>query len=117
MLLLLGILNSPVTSFFVQNCGSAFRGGFYAYGKASLKDLPIPQELSTNSGRLQKIVELSKELLRLREKLGTATTPHQSDALKRQVSETDRMVSEAVFDLYGLTMEERTLATSSFSVG
>jgi adenine-specific DNA-methyltransferase len=39
---LVGILNSSITKTWVSRVGSGFRGGFFAFGKASLATLPLP---------------------------------------------------------------------------
>jgi hypothetical protein len=60
--LMLAILNSKVTAFYVSSVGSAFRGGFFAFGKSSLQGLPIP-ELDKNSSVAKKIITLVKRRL------------------------------------------------------
>jgi len=42
LVFLAAILNSPITTYHVTNVGSAFRGGFFAFGKSSIFNLPLP---------------------------------------------------------------------------
>jgi hypothetical protein len=107
LLALLAILNSPVTSFFVSNVGSTFRGGFHAFGKASLKGLPIPEFTTSGAGQGREIAELAEEIVRLNAQLDSASTPHESDSIRRRIQERETAATLAVFDLYGLSPPER----------
>jgi predicted type IV restriction endonuclease len=104
---LLAILNSPVTSFFVANVGSAFRGGFFAFGKASLKGLPIPNFLEHGEESGQAIGTASREMLELHSRLDAASTPHESESLRRQIRDLNERITNLVFDLYDLSPQER----------
>ena len=44
--------------------------------------------------------------IRIVEDLPKAKTPHESEALQRQIAFTDRQIDELVYELYGLTKDE-----------
>jgi len=52
------------------------------------------------------MVELVERMLDLHKQLPKAKTPHESEALQRQIAFTDRQIDELVYELYGLTKDE-----------
>jgi hypothetical protein len=52
------------------------------------------------------MVELVERMLDLNKQLPKAKTPHESEALQRQVAFTDRQIDELVYELYGLSKDE-----------
>lgn len=101
---LLGILNSKLTTYYVSKVASGFRGGFFAFGKSSLRSLPLPA-LSHHDG----IVEQVDLMLSLHKQLQEARTPHEKTALQRQIEATDKQIDQLVYDLYELTEDERNI--------
>jgi len=55
------------------------------------------------------MVELVERMLDLHKQLPRAKTPHESEALQRQIAATDRQIDELVCELYGLTEDETRL--------
>ncbi len=47
-----------------------------------------------------------KLMLKLHKDLPNAKTPHEAEALQRQMAATDRQIDTWVYELYGLTEEE-----------
>jgi hypothetical protein len=45
-------------------------------------------------------------MLKLHEDLPKAKTPHEAEALQRQIAATDRQIDQLVCELHGLTEEE-----------
>jgi len=63
---LLALLNSSLLDWRVKQIGSEFEGGFYSYGKASIKDLPIklpqtPELVEEIETTTEEIIELLKK--------------------------------------------------------
>jgi hypothetical protein len=109
---LLGILNSPITTFFVSKVGSGFRGGFFAFGKGSLFNFPIRAiDFSDKSdvARHDKMVQLVKVMLKLNQELRAATLGSERQRLERRIAATDRQIGALVYELYGLSDEEIAL--------
>ena len=108
-LFLLGILNSSFCSAHVRRVGSAFRGGYFAFGKASLGTLPIrtinfadPADVA----RHDRMVALVTQMLDLHARLAAEGVPHEKAALQRRIEMTDRQIDGLVYELYGLTEAE-----------
>lgn len=57
---LTAIINSPVTTYYVTKVASPFRGGFYAYGKSSLFELPVPvgESRKPRNNFIERLVDL-----------------------------------------------------------
>jgi hypothetical protein len=45
-------------------------------------------------------------MLALHRQLVAAKTPHQKEALQRQIAATDKQIDKVVYEFYGLTEEE-----------
>ncbi len=101
---LLSILNSKIGWFLIKNTCTEVRGGYQLIWKY-FKNVLIPKAKSP------KLEELAKKMLRLREKLlrlkGKQT--EEFAKLEREIAELDRKIDELVYDLYGLTAEERKI--------
>ena len=108
-LYLLGLLNSRLLDFFHKKIATPFAGGFFAYSKQYLEQLPIVvptvSEKSTSSLR-DSIISLVERMFGFYKQLAGASTPHEQEALKRQIEATDRQIDKLVYELYGLTDEE-----------
>ena len=106
---LLGLLNSKLLSFFHKKISSPFRGGYYAYSRQYIEQLPICKvdEHDISAKTLQnQIVNMVKNILNSTEKLATAKTPQEKTLTQRQIEATDRQIDNLVYELYDLTDEE-----------
>jgi len=107
---LLGLLNSSLLDWYVQQISSKFRGGFYSYAKRFIERLPI----SVPSEQEQKnISDLVKKLLSLN--LETVNVPENSNewhSLKSEIEKTDNQIDQLVYELYELTPDEISLIES-----
>ncbi|MFN8355451.1 MAG: Eco57I restriction-modification methylase domain-containing protein [Spirosomataceae bacterium] len=95
---LLGVLNSAITNFLFRNILPALRGNFYEPNYALLKDFPIA--IPSTIERV-KIAEKVNQILEIKK----ATPQADTTALEAEID-------ELVFDLYGLTLEERQMVLS-----
>ena len=60
-----------------------------------------------------KIVSLVTSMLDLHKKLTLARTDQEKTLLRRQIESTDQKIDKLVYELYGLTKEEREIVNSS----
>jgi hypothetical protein len=104
-------LNSNVLDFFIKRTSTTFRGGFYSFGKQYIENVPIcsidftsPKEKKSHDD-LVKLVDVMLDLRRREQK----TTGHELEQLKRQMDKTDREIDERVYELYGVTEDEKRL--------
>ena len=92
---LLAILNSSVMWYFIKCTGNVMRGGFYRFKTNYVKPFPIPSDSA--------ILAMEPRLLPIVDKI-LAARKHNANA---DISKEEREIDDIVFDLYGLTKEER----------
>lgn len=112
LLYLLGLLNSTLLEFVYKQTTVPKAGGFYIYKTMFLKNLPIrridfdnPAEKKTHDdlvALVDRMLELNKRLAPIRN-----TACSEQEELLRQIKQTDQEIDNVVYDLYGLTEEER----------
>jgi hypothetical protein len=105
----LGVLDSTYLTWVYQELVHE-RGRTFAQVKLSkLKQLPIRGinfSDPADKARHDRMVELVEGMLELHKRLAAARTPHEKEALQRQIDSTDREIDALVYELYGLTDEE-----------
>ena len=109
---LLGLLNSTLLDWLLKQTSSPFRGGYYAYNRQYIEQLPIRTinfDDPADVARHDKMVALVERMLALHRKLATATVPPDKELYRRQIEATDRQIDVLVYELYGLTEEEITV--------
>ncbi len=106
---ILGLLNSRTLDHFLKQISSSFRGGYYAYNRQYIEQLPIrtidfsdPED----AARHEKMVGLVGRMLELHEKLAKAKIERERTVIGHQISATDKQIDNLVYELYGLTDEE-----------
>ena len=109
ILYILGLLNSKVLDYCLKAISTTFHGGYYAYNRQYIENLPIrtinlndPQDKSHHDA----IVKLVEQMLEAKEKLSNAKTEAETNRLEMQCQTIDRQIDEVVYQLYGLTAEE-----------
>jgi len=106
---LLGLLNSRLLDFYLKAISSRFRGGYYAYNRQYIEQLPVYNidfsDIKDRSSH-DRMVSLVNQMLSLHKQLQEARTPHEQTSLQRQIEATDRQIDALVYELYGLTEEE-----------
>jgi len=115
---LLGILNSTISTFFLKNVSTTFRGGYMALNRQYIEKIPIrtidfdnPKEASLHN----KMVELVEKMLKLHEDLTNSKIPNEKEMIQRQIDATDKQIDQLVYDLYDLTSEEIKIIEDSLS--
>lgn len=110
-LYILALLNSTLLTYYLKKISSPFRGGFYSCNKQYLSQLPIKLlDLSNpdEKAKHDEIVCLADKMLKLHKELrNTSENTDKWYELKREMEKTDRLIDERVFELYGVTAEER----------
>jgi adenine-specific DNA-methyltransferase len=90
-LLLLAILNSTVTFWYIKNKSTQMRGGWYSFESRFIKDIPIPKP----TDKSENIQSLVNEIISLK----------QNDK-NGNISNLKSEIDQLVYQLYGLTEEE-----------
>jgi len=105
----LGLLNSNLLDYFLKSFSSPFSGGYYAYNRQYIEQLPIRTINffdSADKVRHDRMVRLVEQMLTLHKQLGTARTPDDRTRIQRQIDATDHQIDQLVYELYGLTEKE-----------
>ena len=115
-LYLLGILCSKVADFVIHSISSTKHGGYFEYKPMYVSQIPIrtidfsdPADVA----RHDSLVSLVDRMLVLHKQLQEARTPHDEIALQRQIEATDRQIDALVYELYGLTVDEKKIVEDS----
>ncbi len=101
----LGLLNSNLLDAFLKSFSTPFSGGYFAYNRQYIEQLPIRVIYFSDPGdkiRHDRIVKLVEEMLSLYKQLAAAKTPDEKTRIQRQIDTTDRQVDHLVYELYGL---------------
>ena len=106
---ILGLLNSKLLEWFIQQTATQMRGGYYSYESRFIRTLPIQTIKYANhddKAYHDQIVALVEQIQSLHKQLANSKTDHEREVLQRQIDTTDRQIDKQVYDLYGLTKEE-----------
>jgi hypothetical protein len=114
---LLGLINSKLLSFYAihKNIILIRRGKTPQIrsgqrGPIGIRQLPIPTIHSSDvAGKAcrDQIVKLVDRMLELFRQISAAKVAHDKTALQRQIDATERQINQLVYELYGLTENER----------
>lgn len=100
---LVGLLNSKLLEAYITDISPYVQGKYYNYSKSYVEKLPIKIPTNTKEEKLSEtIIERVKEILRLKKKDENADTRKLEDD-----------IDEMVFDLYGITTDERNVIIAS----
>jgi hypothetical protein len=110
-----GLLNSCLLDYYLHRISVPFRGGFYSANRQFLEPLPIRHIDFNNPAdkkRHDDLVALVNRMLELNKRLAPIrnTACAEQEELLRQIKQTDQEIDNLVYDLYGLTEEERKVA-------
>ena len=112
----LGLLNSKLLFWKLENISNIFRGGWITCTKQYFGILPIRtidfgnrQEKAAHD----RMVELVEQMLAAKKALAAAQTDKDSTFYERFCSSLDAQIDALVYDLYDLSEDERTIIKSS----
>jgi hypothetical protein len=109
--LILGILNSKLTEFFIKNTSTYLRGFYYSYENRFIKDIPIKLP---DKKQEQKIIQLVDQMFVLEEKLHKSKlTGNEKERLEQQIKNVDYEIDEEIYTLYGIITEEKKIIEES----
>jgi hypothetical protein len=109
---LLGILNSSLNFFLFRNMLPKLRGNFFEPSYIFFKEFPIhpinfldPQEKSLH----EKIIKLVDKILELNKKKSSFPPSSEREKIEREIKIIDETIDELVYELYGITEEEKEI--------
>ncbi len=110
---ILALLNSRLLDYYLKTVSTTLRGGFFRYFTQFIEQLPIrPIDFSnpTDKARHDKMVTLVERMIQLnKRKHSGKLAPSQIDRMDREIAATDEEIDNLVYELYGITDEERKI--------
>jgi type I restriction-modification system DNA methylase subunit len=108
---ILGLLNSTLLDFYLKSVSTPLRGGFFRYFTQFIEQLPIRRvdfADASDRGRHDRMVALVERMLQLSKKKHSGKlAPSELDRVEREIAATDQEIDNLVYELYGITREER----------
>jgi type I restriction-modification system DNA methylase subunit len=104
-----GLLNSKLLDYYLQQISSKFRGGYYAYNRQYIEQLPIRTIDFNNSEDKEmydRMVQLVERMLDLQKKKQQANSDSEKELFEHQIKATDKEIDMLVYKLYCLTDDE-----------
>ncbi|MBN1693711.1 MAG: N-6 DNA methylase [Dehalococcoidales bacterium] len=111
---LLGLINSRLLEYYYKKTTVPKAAGFYIYKTMFLNNLPI-RNIASNNLKEKKIhdniVSLVEKMLDLNNKLMPIRDDpfSERDEIKKEIEKTDKEIDNLVYNLYGLTEEDRKI--------
>jgi type I restriction-modification system DNA methylase subunit len=109
---LLGLLNSSLLRFFIENNCTDLQGNSYNFSAIFVNRTPIrtidfnnPSEKAIHD----KIVSLVERMLDLHKKKAALPPSAEREKIEREIAVTDEKIDRIIYGLYGITSDERTL--------
>jgi type I restriction-modification system DNA methylase subunit len=105
----LGILNSPLLTYFLRETGTALRGGYFRMKTAYLNPFPLrPIDFNNSADKAMhdEMVRLVDQMLALHRQLTTTGTNREKSGLQLQIAALDRAIDLHVYRLYDLSTQE-----------
>jgi len=114
---LCGLLNSRLLDFYFKTVTTTFHGGYFAANKQFIEQLPIRAinfSDAADKACHDNVVVLVNRMLELnRKKHSGKLAPSQLDSVEREIAATDAEIDDLVYELYGITEEERGVIEGS----
>lgn len=102
---ILALLNSSLLDFYLKRISTTMRGGFFRYFTQFIGRLPIRRIDFSKPGEKNehdRLVGLVDQMMTLHRQAVGAKSPHDREALERQIHAATRQIDEAVCELYGV---------------
>jgi len=100
---LLGLINSKITSYYYSKISTSIRGGYFRFIRQYLEQIQIPIVAKNKN----EIITLVDQLLFLHQEKSTTKLESSLAQIQGKIDYCERRVDELVYELYGLTEEER----------
>ncbi|MGB7622323.1 MAG: N-6 DNA methylase, partial [Terriglobia bacterium] len=106
---ILGLLNSRLLEWFIQQTATQMRGGYYSYESRFIRSLPI-ERIIPGSGVVdshrERVVSLVERIIDLKTRFASVHTEHDKTSIGREIDTMDHLIDQVVYQIYGLTDDE-----------
>jgi len=111
----LAVLNSRIARFCITILSPLYSGGFYKFNTQYLARFPFATPDPLNPA-FYRLAPLAQAMLDLHQRLAAKGTVYDEERaqMEREIARTDREIDALVYDLYGLTQEERAIVEAEF---
>jgi len=106
----LGILNSNVIGWYIQNTSSPMQGGWYSYEAKYIRSIPMPNNEIINKSEISTYVNKMLQLIGERKE---ASNKRDLQDIHREIKSCDRKINNLVCNLYDLDDEEIAIIDGS----
>jgi hypothetical protein len=110
---ILGLLNSSLLDWYLKKISTTMRGGFFRYFTQFVEKLPIRRiDFSDSQDKAQhnRMVGLVTRMVDLNKKKHSGKlAPSELERVEREIAATDAEIDKLVYELYGITAEERKI--------
>jgi len=113
---LLGILNSKLFHFVIENQSTKMRGGYIRFSKQYIMSFPIPNIDFKNTVEkkiYEQLINSVKLMMKFRDVSHKTKTSIDKTMLQRQINATNKQIDQLVYELYGLSEKEITIIEES----
>jgi type I restriction-modification system DNA methylase subunit len=107
---LTGLLNSKLLDYLTKRVSTRFSGGFFAYNKQYIQSLPIViPSGSLQISRRDQMITFVKRVMSLYQNISTISDLARRELLEREALVYEEKIDDLVYELYGLTEEEKRI--------
>jgi hypothetical protein len=99
---LLAILNSSLFGTIIKAQSTNLRGGYIKFSKQYIETAPIVTPDEAGPEKVKALVAQVDEIIRLRQQLAASKSPHDKEAIERQIHAATQQIDEAVSAIYGV---------------
>jgi type I restriction-modification system DNA methylase subunit len=107
-LYVLGILNSRIVSFFIKNTSSKFSGGFFAFNRQYIENIPIIISYNVTKAKVEELVKKQMKNYASLNEIGDLKIDKRAD-LEKEIENVDKSLNEIFYKIYGITESERKI--------
>ena len=108
----MALLNSKLIDWYHHQVSTNFRGGYFSYESRFIENIPI-RTIDFNSASEKavhdKIVSLVERMLDIHKQRNALPPSAEREKIEREIAITDEKIDETVYELYGITKEERKI--------
>ena len=110
---LVGLLNSKLLDFIVQKVSTRFSGGFFAYNKQYIQDLPIVLPSDKQKEAIASQINIMVDKVSAIYKEIESNKSSKNELLDREAKVYEEKIDQLAYDLYGITEEEKQIVESN----
>ena len=109
---IVALLNSEAVEFFFKQKSPMFSGGYYKYHTQYLNTIPIPKINAITKNKIISLVNTIVKLKKIAITIGDKQTSEKAK-LQEEINKIDKQINQEVYQLYGITEDEKKIIEES----